>query len=269
MQEFRNFAVNGLVLENLVPDRLQEVFKTHQNSQRIIREHGRDLDMTNGSSDDQLFPEIGEEAHLYLNHNQTRKTEQANHALKLLQIDLLIASILVAAPVLFRLQGLNQFEVFVVNLYSLGGAVFWLLSAGAATSAFVSSRASLNPELTVFENYLNEELDDGEFREYLGNISTESKRTSGECFWLLTISAAFAVGAICFFGLSVIDSVTTGSIAYLQGLWPLLALGLIMAFPSVLIGIIGRFWPNSTYLTFDSDDLGRYLDEGRKSDNDD
>ncbi|MDH5020348.1 hypothetical protein [Halobacterium rubrum] len=217
--------------------------------------------MTDGSSDNQLFPEIGAEAHLYLNHNQTRKTEQANHALKLLQIDLLIASILVAAPILFQLRGLNQFEIFVVNLYTLGGAVFWLLSVGAATSAFISSRASLNPELTVFENYLRGEFDDEEFREYLGAISTESKRTSGECFWLLTISAAFAVVTVLFFGLSVVDSVTAGSIAYLQGLWPLLILGLLAFLPSTVLGIIGRFRPNSIYLNFNSKDLDRHLDE--------
>jgi len=70
------------------------------------------MGMTDSSTDDQLFPEIGDEAHLYLNHNQTRKTEQASHALKLLQIDLLIASILVAAPVLFQLRGLNQYQYF-------------------------------------------------------------------------------------------------------------------------------------------------------------
>ncbi|MFC7139723.1 hypothetical protein ACFQMA_07705 [Halosimplex aquaticum] len=221
--------------------------------------------MTDGSSDDQLFPEIGDEAHLYLNHNQTRKTEQANHALKLLQIDLLIASILVAAPVLFQLRGLNQFEIFVVNLYTLGGAVFWLLSVGAATSAFTISRASLNPELTVFENYLNGEFDDVEFREYLGAISTESKRTSGECFWLLTISAFSAVLAVCFFGLSVVDSVTSIPIAYLQGLWPLLVLGLIIALPSAILALIGRFRPNSIYLSFNSEDLERHLDERGQS----
>lgn len=221
--------------------------------------------MTDGSSDDQLFPEIGDEAHLYLNHNQTRKTEQANHALKLLQIDLLIASILVAAPVLFQLQGLNQFEIFVVNLYTLGGAVFWLLSAGATTSAFMSSRASLNPELTVFENYLRGEFDDEEFREYLGAISAESKRTSGECFWLLTISAVFAVITVLFFGLSVVDSVTTGSIAYLQGLWPLLALGLLAFLPFTVLGVIGHFRPNSVYLSFGAEDLERYLDKNDQS----
>ncbi|MFU1780094.1 hypothetical protein ACM16X_01805 [Haloarcula japonica] len=221
--------------------------------------------MTDGSSDDQLFPEIGDEAHLYLNHIQTRKTEQANHALKLLQIDLLVASILVAAPVLFQLRGLNQFEVFVVNLYTLGGAVLWLFSAGAATSAFISSRASLNPELTVFENYLKGEFDDVEFREYLGAISTESKRTSGECFWLLTISAFSAILAVCFWSLSVVDSVASISIAYLHGLWPLLALGLVIALPSVILGLIRRFRPNSVYLSFDSEDLERHLDERGQS----
>jgi|GEM_PF-405697 hypothetical protein len=217
--------------------------------------------MTDSSTDDQLFPEIGDEAHLYLNHNQTRKTEQASHALKLLQIDLLIASILVAAPVLFQLRGLNQYEIFIINLYTLGGAVFWLLSAGAATSAFMSSRASLNPELTVFENYLRGEFDDREFRKYLGAISTESKRTSGECFWLLTISTASAVVTVCFFGLSVIDSVTAGSIAYLQGLWPLLAIGLLVFLPSTVLGIISHFRPDSVYLSFDSENLERYLDK--------
>lgn len=217
--------------------------------------------MTDDSSNDQIFPEIGDEAHLYLNHNQARKTEQANHALKLLQIDLLIASILVAAPVLFQLRGLNQFEMVVVNLYTLGGAIFWLLSVGAATSAFSSSRASLNPELTVFENYLREEFDDDEFKEYIVAISTESKRTSGECFWLLTTSAFSAILAVCFFGMSVIDSVTSISIAYVQGLWPLLVLSLVIALPSAILNLIGRFRPNSTYLSFDSEDLERYLDE--------
>lgn len=221
--------------------------------------------MADGSSDDPLFPELGDEAHLYLNHSQTRKTEQANLALKLLQIDLLIASILVATPVLFQLQGLNQFEIFIVNLYTLGGAGFWLLSTGAATSAFLSSRASLNPELMVFENYLRGEFDDGEFREYLGAISIESKRTSEECFWLLTISAVFAVVAVCFFGLSVVDSVTAGSIAYLQGLWPLLALGLLAILPSTVLGIVGRFWPNSVYLNGGSENLDRYLNGSDQS----
>ncbi|WP_152418362.1 hypothetical protein [Halorubrum aidingense] len=221
--------------------------------------------MTEDSPDSQLFPEIGDEAHLYLNHNQTRKTEQANHALKLLQINLLIASIFVAAPVLFQLRGLNQFEIFIVNLYTFGGAVFWLLSAGASTSAFMHSRASLNPELTVFENYLREEFDNEQFREYLGAISTESKRTSGQCFWLLSISAASAVVTICFFGLSVVDSVTADSIAYLQGLWPLLAIGLLTFLPSTVLRIISHFHPNSVYLSFGSEDLDRYLGENDQS----
>ncbi|MDZ7850177.1 MAG: hypothetical protein U5K70_04980 [Halodesulfurarchaeum sp.] len=221
--------------------------------------------MGDDPSESKILPEIGDGARLYLDHIQSRKTEQANHALKMLQINLLIASILVAAPVLFQLQGLNQFELFFVNLYAFGGGVFWLFSAGAATSAFVRSRASLNPELTVFENYLSGEINDKEFREYIGATSNRSKQTSGECFWLLTISAASAVIAVIFFGLSVVDSVTSGSVAYLHGLWPLLGLLLLTFVPSTLLGLVGQFRPDSVYLSFDSENLEEYFNENKES----
>lgn len=211
--------------------------------------------------DERLFPALGEDAHLYLNHSQTRKTEQANHAIKLLQINLLIASILVAAPVLFRLRGLNQFELIVVNLYTIGGVVFWLLSVGAATSAFTTARAAINPELTIFESYLRGELDDTEFRQCISASSTESKQTSGECFWLLTMSAGCAILTVYFFGLSMLDSLTGISIAFVQGLWPLLGLTLISLLPAVVVGIGERFWPDQTYLNRNLEELERLQTE--------
>lgn len=147
-------------------------------------------------------------------------------------------------------QGLAGVGVEDIDFYAVLGVVFWIMSVGAAFSAYMNSQASMNPTLSIFRNYLSGDIDDTEFKELVALVSAKAKHTGGEVYWLLLSSLGALLLAIYWLALSAVNEVTNTPISMVTAFGPLALIICLGVLPLVVLTAIAYARPDIVYLDF-------------------